>query len=299
MPCLRWCRVAAAVIAFFPACMLAGGERCGLQDPAGTRSGDYVLLRVSVVDRVNRYVTGLEKKHFKVFEDGAAQTLDYFAHLSVPVCMAVVHDAQGSMGAVIPAARSALERFLEKGDSGDLFSLITYDSKMVQVENLPSQTGAVVRTGVDSGRGPLHGALRQGMDAIRRCGSEKKALVLVGSLRDYEALDEALGLQPGSSEPDFQVFAIVRANRPPDESSAVTLSGGKTYSLTDSRESDYYLDLIHAELRNQYILGYSPARKVRDGKWRRISIKLDLPPGSPRLTVRAKPGYTAPAAAKP
>lgn len=298
MPCLRLCRVAAAVIAFLPAWMLAGGERCGPQASAGARGGDYVLLRVSVVDRVNRYVTGLEKKHFKVFEDGAAQTVDYFAHLSVPVCMAVVHDAQGSMAAVIPVARTAMERFLEKGERGDLFSLITFDSKMVQVENLPSQ-GSVVRTGVDSGRGPLHDALRQGIDAIRRCGSEKKALVLVGSLRDYEALEAALGLPAGSSEPDFQVFAIVRTNRPPDESSAVALSGGKTYSLTDSRESDYYLDLIHAELRNQYILGYSPARKVRDGKRRRISIKLDLPPGSPKLTVRAKPGYNAPAAARP
>lgn len=298
MPCLRWCRVSAAVIALFPACMLAGGERFGPQGAAGTRSGDYVLLRVSVVDRVNRYVTGLEKKHFRVFEDGTAQTVDYFAHLSVPVCMAVVHDAQGSMAAAIPAARTAMERFLDKGNPGDLFSLISYDPKMVQVANLPSQ-GAVVRTGADSGRGPLHDAVRQGIDAIRRCASEKKALVLVGNLRDYEALDAALGLGPGSSEPDFQVFAIVRTNRPPDESSAVTLSGGKTYSLMDARESDYYLDLIHAELRNQYILGYSPAGKVSDGKWRRIVIKLELPPGSPRLTVRTKPGYTAPAAAKP
>jgi Ca-activated chloride channel family protein len=52
---------------------------------------------------------------------------------------------------------------------------------------------------------------------------------------------------------------------------------------------------ISVELRNQYIIGYRPANRVHDGKWRKIKVKLRPPNGLPPLTVTAKQGYFAPA----
>lgn len=57
---------------------------------------------------------------------------------------------------------------------------------------------------------------------------------------------------------------------------------------------DYYIDLVHAELRNQYVIGYVPTNKNHDGKWRKIRVKLDPPEGLPKLIVHAKEGYYAP-----
>ena len=51
---------------------------------------------------------------------------------------------------------------------------------------------------------------------------------------------------------------------------------------------------IALELRNQYVLGYSPKNGTRDGRWRKIRVKLNPPRGLPPLHVYAKTGYYAP-----
>jgi Ca-activated chloride channel family protein len=51
---------------------------------------------------------------------------------------------------------------------------------------------------------------------------------------------------------------------------------------------------IGIELRNQYVLGYRPTKVVRDGKWRKIKVKLLPPKGLPPLRVYARTGYYAP-----
>jgi len=51
---------------------------------------------------------------------------------------------------------------------------------------------------------------------------------------------------------------------------------------------------ISTELRNQYVLGYNPKSMQRDGKWRKVKVKLVPPQGLPPLTVHARTGYYAP-----
>lgn len=48
---------------------------------------------------------------------------------------------------------------------------------------------------------------------------------------------------------------------------------------------------IGSRLRHQYVLAYAPQSPVRDGKWRKISVKLRLPKKFPWLHVDARPGY--------
>ena len=74
----------------------------------------------------------------------------------------------------------------------------------------------------------------------------------------------------------------------------VGLTGGRAFFPSNFNELDYYIDLIHAELRNQYVLGYIPSNQTHDGKWRKITVKLDAPAGLPKLNVHAREGYYAP-----
>ena len=51
---------------------------------------------------------------------------------------------------------------------------------------------------------------------------------------------------------------------------------------------------IGIELRNQYILGYTPSNQERDGKYRRVQVKLVQPRGLPPLRAFWRMGYYAP-----
>jgi hypothetical protein len=51
---------------------------------------------------------------------------------------------------------------------------------------------------------------------------------------------------------------------------------------------------IGIELRNQYVLGYVSRNQVRDGKYRRITVKLNQPRGLPPLRALHRQGYYAP-----
>jgi hypothetical protein len=51
---------------------------------------------------------------------------------------------------------------------------------------------------------------------------------------------------------------------------------------------------ISTELRNQYLIGYRPWNLARDGKWRKVNVKVNPPAGLPRLTIHARTGYYAP-----
>ena len=91
--------------------------------------------------------------------------------------------------------------------------------------------------------------------------------------------------------------------------SAGTFVASKLLPLVRKAHSLRSFDLIHAhaalpcgdaaekisaELRNEYVLGYKPDDERRDGKWRKVKVKLMPPAGLPQLTVHARTGYYAP-----
>jgi hypothetical protein len=61
-------------------------------------NSDLVFIPVLVTDRHDRLITGLEKDHFKLFEDKVEQVITHFASEDAPVSIALVFDCSGSMG---------------------------------------------------------------------------------------------------------------------------------------------------------------------------------------------------------
>ena len=72
------------------------------------------------------------------------------------------------------------------------------------------------------------------------------------------------------------------------------VSGGRMFSVESADELPDIAEKISIELRNQYVIGYKPSNLVRDGRWRRIKVKLNPPRGLPPLQVYARTGYYAP-----
>jgi Ca-activated chloride channel family protein len=79
--------------------------------------------------------------------------------------------------------------------------------------------------------------------------------------------------------------------RPPLFAELATLTGGRSYHAPDQKALSDIMRRIALELREQYLLGYTPGRSIVAGahEWRSISVIVRRP----GVQVRARDGYVA------
>jgi len=262
---------------------------------------ETVFVKISVTDPLNRYVTGLEKQHFRVYEDKVEQAVTHFTQESAPISVGILFDISGSMKDNIHTARNSVVRFLESGNPDDEFFLVTFNQKTTLVQSFTHQSSNIqnqVSFSQPGGRTALYDAVYLGLEQIKNGKNEKKALILITDGEDNSSRYTASEVREFAKESDVQIYAIGEEGKlgygRSEIQNIVGLTGGRAFFPNNFNELDYYIDLIHAELRNQYIVGYAPSNKNRGGKWRRIKVKLETPEGLPKLIVHAKEGYYAP-----
>ena len=108
-------------------------------------------------------------------------------------------------------------------------------------------------------------------------------------------------------EADVQIYAIgifemaSSRGRTAEELSGPSLlnemaeqTGGRHFPIENVGELPDVAAKIGIELRNQYVLGYSPNKQQRDGKYRKVQVKLVQPRGLPPLRAFWRMGYYAP-----
>jgi len=266
-------------------------------------SVETVFLKASVTDPLNRYVTGLEKEHFRVYEDNVEQTITHFLQESAPISAGIIFDVSGSMkdNNNINAAKSAIKRFLVEGNPEDEYFLVTFNQNTSLVQGFTSQSSDVqneVAIRKAGGTTALFDAVYMGLGEVRKGQNEKKALILITDGEDNSSRYTLSEVREFAKESDVQIYAIGEEGKlgygRSEIQSIVALTGGRAFFPNNFNELDYYVDLIHAELRNQYVLGYEPSNRTHDGKWRKLKLKLDPPEGLPKLMVSVKEGYYAP-----
>jgi len=272
------------------------------QAPPTFRVGvETVFVKVSVTDPLNRYVTGLGQEHFRVYEDKVEQTTVHFTQESAPISAGILFDISGSMKDNIHTARNSIVRFLEAGNPDDEFFLVDFNQSTTLVQNF-TRHGSTIQNLIafnrPKGRTALYDAVYVGLEKIREGANEKKALILITDGEDNSSRYSASEVREFARESDVQIYAIGEEGKlgygRAEIQNIVAMTGGRAFFPNNFNELDYYIDLIHAELRNQYVLGYVPTNKTHDGKWRRIRVKLEPPEGLPKLIVHAKEGYYAP-----
>lgn len=262
---------------------------------------DTVVVRVTVTDSLNRYVVGLDKEHFKLFEDKVEQTLSHFSNDKSPLSVGIILDISGSMGDNMLSARNSVVRFLEQGDEQDEYFLVGFNHQTELLQDFTSRsqniTADIATTGA-SGRTALYDALYLGLEKIRQAKNDKKALIIITDGEDNSSRYTFSEVKDFAKESDAQIYVIGEKGDIGYGrgiiNEIVRLTGGRAFFPSSFKQLDYYCDLVHTELRNQYVLGYSPTDKQFDGKWRKIKVRLEPPEGLPRLSVRAKEGYFAP-----
>ncbi len=268
---------------------------------------DLVLVSATVTDPMNRLVTGLEKDNFLLMEGDKSQPILHFSSEDAPISLGVIFDVSGSMSDKIQKARDAVVEFFKTANPQDEFFMITFADRPELLADFTKSVeeiqGRLVYT-VPKGRTALLDAIYMGMAKMRDARQQKKALLIVSDGGDNRSRYTEGEIKSMVKEADVQVYAIGifdRDARTPEERTGPYLlgeisdvTGGRTFTIDNANELADVATKIGIELRNQYVLGYRPTNGIRDGKWRKIKVKLNPPKGLPPLHVYAKTGYYAP-----
>ena len=268
---------------------------------------DLVLVPVTVTDPMNRLVTGLDKGNFSVWDNGRKQEISSFASQDAPISLGVIFDMSGSMADKIDKAKEAVVEFLKTANPQDEFFLVAFNDKPELVSDFTQSVSKVqgqLVYAIPKGRTALMDAIYMGLAKMREARHQRKALLIISDGGDNHSRYTESEILSLVKEADVQIYAIglfsQNPGTPEEQMGPATLSaitdvtGGRTFTIDNPNDLSDVATKIGIELRNQYVLGYRPTDPVRDGKWRKIRVKLNPPKGLPPLTVYAKSGYYAP-----
>ncbi len=269
---------------------------------------DLVLVPVTITDPMNRLVTGLEKENFQLFEGNSAQDIRTFSSEDAPVSLGVIFDSSGSMSSKMERAKDAVIEFFKTANPQDEFFLITFSDEPEEVSDFTSSVDEIQNKlvfAVPRKRTALLDAIYMGVSKMRQAKYPKKALLIISDGGDNHSRYTENEIRSVVKEADVMIYAIgiydryasaIEERLGPQLLSDITeLSGGRAFTIDNPNDLADVATKIGIELRNQYVLGYRPNKVLRDGKWRKIKVKLLPPKGLPPLRVYARTGYYAPA----
>jgi VWFA-related protein len=272
---------------------------------------EVINLNVSITDARNRYVTDLLEKNFAVFEDGVRQELTLFSHENLPISLALMMDCSASMDEKLKVAQDAAVGFVKTLTAQDLAQVVQFNDRRTVLQDFTSDQGLLenaIRRTEASGPTALHNALYVSLKELDKQKSgrqlRRRAIVLLSDGEDTASLVSDDQVMELARKTEIAIYSIsLRPGRSQDRNRLAfsqathlltTLSqetGGQVHFPNSLSELDLVYARVAEELRTQYTLGYVSSNKRRDGKWRRIVVRV---PERDDLQVRHKIGYYAP-----
>lgn len=261
---------------------------------------DLVVLNATVIDKNGKFVSGLKRSDFKVFEDGAEQQLAGFTAEETPFAAAILLDTSGSMETRLTLGRSAAIRFLDGLRDEDVAAVYNFDIKVEQMQDfspgrdLPARAFGLHTKMMTA----LNDAVLRAADDLGKRAEKRRAIVVLsdgGENYSRASADKALdhALQSGAT-----IYAVNMSDNGPGRDivgasilkNLAEKSGGRYIASPGGQELRESFAAIAEELGHQYTIAYRSLNRSRDGRWRAIQVKLDRPD----TTTRTRKGYRAP-----
>jgi len=258
---------------------------------------DRVLLTASVTDGDQRFIEGLAREDFTLFEDDKIQAIAEFAQETRPITMGLLVDTSGSMREEITEVQQAASSFVGTLRETDRALVVDFDENVYLLQDLTSDRGllqqALANTDAEGGTAfydALYAAYRKlkgiegrkaivlltdGMDTNSRF-SYQKVLELT---RTRDVVVYSIGL--GATVLDVGVRGSLKQLA--DE------TGGRSYFPRSAADLKDVYEQIATDLRSQYYLTYPPTNRSSDGKWRKIRLETRVKGAN----VKTRKGYYA------
>jgi Ca-activated chloride channel family protein len=274
---------------------------------------DVVLVNATITDSQGHYVAKLQREGFRLWEDRIEQKIEYFASEDIPQSVGILFDVSASMQNKITVAQQAAMKFLRMGKRDDEFFLVEFNDRAELSRDLTANYAGLEEqlvTASADGNTAMYDAVYLGLQKMRATHNPRKALLLITDGDDNWSSYTLSEVKEFLKESDAQLFAIGIENwdlhphmhleqRDPRIGRFVLreladVSGGRAFFTTSVADLDDICTRIAIELQSQYVFGYVSTNANRNGKWRKISLKVKPPKNSPHLYIRAKRGYYAP-----
>jgi Ca-activated chloride channel family protein len=298
----------------------AAGQATTVQSPNSAREEagtprfnvdtTLVLIPATVTDPSNRFVLGLHREDFHIFEDGVEQTIAHFSGEDAPLSIGLLFDASGSMDDKLRTSRKAATQFLQTMNPQDEAFLIQFGdhAEVVagfthQIDQIQTKLAAIQPGGLTALLDAAEMALRE----MKKATNTRKAILIVSDGGDNNSKYLASQIQSLVREADVQVYAMgvfeptlfpslskEEVSGPRLLSELAEQTGGRAFTASDPNDLPSVASRIGIELRNQYVLAYSPKNQAKDGKYRKVEVKVNQPQGLPALKLHWRLGYYAP-----
>jgi len=288
----------------------------------------------TAADKSKRFVNTVKKEDIRILEDGQAQEIFTFQqNIDLPLSVAILIDTSGSEERTLPDEKAAARAFLESvvKSNKDEAAVVSFTGEVTLEQgftgNLERLRHAIERVefvppagyiggGVVVGSTPPISGTNQMLagstaiwDAVWATSNEllaesaentRRAIILltdgedtISSVKMHEAITRA-------QKADAFIYAIGIGDMyrgGVDEGSLRKITeqtGGRAYFPRNERELREAFVQIQRDLREQYLVAYSPSNKNRDGSYRRIQIEIVNPElRKENLKLNYRPGYFA------
>ena len=288
----------------------------------------------TAADSNKRFISTLKKEDIRVLEDGQPQEIFTFQqNIDLPLSIAILIDTSQSEERTLPDEKAAARSFLESvmRPERDEASVVSFTGEVTleqgftgsmerlrraidRVEFIPPSGyigGGVVVGGTPpisdtnqilAGSTALWDAIWVSANELLADSAEntRRAIILLtdgvdttSKVKMHEAIERA-------QKVDALIYAIGIGDSYQGGVDRGSLNkvaektGGRAYYPRNERELRAAFDQIQRELREQYLVAYSPSNKARDGSFRRIQIDVVDPElRAQKLKLNYRPGYFA------
>jgi len=279
---------------------------------------ELVTVEAAVTDDLGRHVPGLDSKYFRLWEDKIEQKIEYFALEDEPVSVGIIFDVSASMGGNLERAKEAAMTFLKSGNRDDEYFLIEFSDRPRVSQEFTRDTDRVrakLTTMSAKGATSLYDAVYLGIEKLRSAQNPRKALLVISDGEDNRSRYNFSHLKRFVEEQDVRIYSIgigSNFNFTAPLSSAMfggalmgglfgrsqleelaDVTGGEAFFPQSLNRLDEICERIATGLKTHYAIGYKSSNLVKDGAWRKVNLKVNLPKGSAKIHVKFKKGYYA------
>lgn len=300
----------------------AGLVSLAAQDAPQQRAGDeftlsvdvdLVVLHTTVADKNGRLISELNQEHFRIYEDGVQQKLAVFRNEDVPVTVGLVLDNSASMRENRSKMMAGALRFVQTSNPLDEIFVVNFNDDYyldLQGKDFTSDLAdlkeALDRT-TSRGSTSFYDALRASVKHSQRGTRQKRVLLVMTDGVDTTSVTRFETVVREGQQAEVAMYIIKLPCAPDEDGRAcrrskryarklAEISGGIAYFPTSIEEVESLCQRIAHDIRNQYVLGYYPTNRARDGSFREVRVELLAPKSFGKLYARTRPGYYAPGA---
>jgi Ca-activated chloride channel family protein len=288
-----------------------------LAQPTFRSRTSIVAMNVTVLDEHGAPVPRLTRDAFTITEDGRPRPIASFAAGNVPISLIVALDASESMtGARFALAREAAIGFLDRLGPDDEFTVMAFNDQPFAVAPWSRNRDTIVEAlnrVVPYGSTALYATVATAIDGLRGSRNRRQALVIISDgndhgrnervpkdrpyveairrkqtalerVRNTEALVYAIGVDSNANSGPYEPRLDVQALR-----DLTDPSGGSTQAIRSGAAIAGAAERIGAELRQQYVLGFTPDHPD-DDKFHKVQVTVS---GCAKCRVRTRSGFIA------